>query len=486
MRWLLAACFWALHAGSAHAETTEPRAAESAAHQRLLVLTDIEADPDDTQSLIRLLLYSNEIDLEGLVATTSIHQRNRIAPESIRRVIAEYGKVRDNLARHDPTYPKAAALEALVANGQPVYGLAGIGPGKDTAGSARIIAAIEKPDSRPLWVAGWGGPNTLAQALHTLRATRSPQELARLVAKLRVYTISDQDDTGPWIRKNFPDLFYIVSPGGYGAATWTGIGHVVEGLDNTTISNAWLARNIQQGLGPLGAAYPDVAYSMEGDTPTFLGLIPNGLNAPERPDWGGWGGRYELYVPDRDETDPTGFNGGVPIPAETRPIWTNAVDRVTPRVARPHGQASGPGERTFEDFRATIWRWRDDFQNDFAARMAWTVRPVAEANHPPIVRLAHADRLTVRSGDTVPLSALGSHDPDGDSLSYSWLQYMEAGTYREPITLWGAENLFARGFIAPKVDTPKEVHFILRVTDKGEPPLTRYRRVVVQILPRTP
>ena len=66
---------------------------------------------------------------------------------------------------------------------------------------------------------------------------------------------------------------------------------------------------------------------MEGGTPSFLGLIPNGLNVPERPDWGGWGGRYELYTPRHEDTDPTGFNGGVPVEPETRPIWTNAVDR---------------------------------------------------------------------------------------------------------------------------------------------------------------
>ena len=43
--------------------------------QRLIVLTDIEADPDDSQSLVRLLLYANQIDIEGIVATTSTHQK---------------------------------------------------------------------------------------------------------------------------------------------------------------------------------------------------------------------------------------------------------------------------------------------------------------------------------------------------------------------------------------------------------------------------
>ena len=451
---------------------------------RLFVLTDIEADPDDTQSLIRLLLYSNEIDLEGLVATTSVHQKNRTAPESIGRVIAEYAKVRANLVLHDGAYPSAAALRSLIASGQPVYGMAGVGTGKDTDGSRRLIAALSKPDKRPLWVSVWGGPNTLAQALHTIKATRSPSEAKRLIAKLRVYTISDQDDSGTWIRKEFPELFYIVSPGGYGAGTWTGINQAADGIDNSTVSNAWLAQNIQQGHGPLGAAYPDVGYGMEGDTPSFLGLVPNGLNVPERPDWGGWGGRYTLRVPDLASMDPKGFTGGVPILPETRPIWTNAVDKVTPYIAKPHFRAIGPGDKSYTGYRETIWRWRDDFQNDFAARMAWTTRKPADANHPPVVRLAHPDRLTVKSGEPVVLSALGTTDPDGDSLSYWWFQYPEAGTLASPITLAWAENLYATGFTAPAVQRPEQVHFILRVTDKGTPALSRYRRVIVTIQPR--
>ena len=259
---------------------------------------------------------------------------------------------------------------------------------------------------------------------------------------------------------------------------------MVEGIDNTTISNDWLSKNIQQGHGPLGSAYPDVAYGLEGDTPTFLGLIANGLNTPEHPNWGGWGGRYTLRLPERSTLDPNGFTGGVPIPEETRPIWTNAVDTITPRVAKPYGQATGPGERSFTGFREILWRWRDDFQNDFAARMDWAVRDPANANHPPVVRLAHPDKLKARSGDAVPLSALGTFDPDGDSLSYRWFQYPEAGTYTDEISMWGAENLYARGFTAPDVDRPLEAHFVVRVTDKGTPALSRYQRVVVTILPK--
>ena len=450
---------------------------------RVFVLTDIEADPDDTQSLVRLFLYSNVLDIEGLVATTSVHQKGRVAPESILRVIDAYGKVRANLERHEPGFPSADALRSRVRAGQPGYGLAAVGLGKDTEGSDLLARAAEKDDPRPLWVCVWGGPNTLAQALHALSDRRPAHRVEEVVRRLRVYTISDQDDSAHWIRERYPDLFYVVSPGGYGAATWTGINAVIEGIDNATISNAWLAEHIQQGHGPLGSCYPDVAYGMEGDTPTFLGLIPNGLNEPERPDWGGWGGRYELRIPPLETTDPKGFNGGVPVPPETRPIWTNAVDAFSPRVQRAYGQATGPVEKTYRDFRATLWRWRDEFQNDFAARMDWTEKPRAEANHPPVVRLAHPDRIAARSGEPVVLDASPSHDPDGDSLSFWWFHYPEAGSYRGEIPLWGAENLWRRGFVAPKVEKPETAHFIVRVTDKGAPPLTRYARVVVTILP---
>ncbi|HVZ63629.1 MAG TPA: nucleoside hydrolase-like domain-containing protein [Lacunisphaera sp.] len=451
---------------------------------RLVVLTDIENEPDDTESMVRLLLYSNVIDLQGLVATTSTHLRDRIAPESIRHVIDAYAKVRDNLLRHEPGFPTAATLQSLVKSGQAEYGLAAVGAGKDSEGSDWIIHVLDEPDDRPLWVSVWGGPNTLAQALFKLRATRSAGELNRLVAKLRVYTISDQDDTGPWLRKNFPDLFYIVSPGGYGAATWGGMNQAVPGLDNTTISNRWLADHIQQGHGPLGAVYPDVAYGMEGDSPSWLALIPNGLSVPEHPEWGGWGGRYELRVPALEEMDPKGFTGGVPIEPETRPIWTNTVDEVTPPVSGEHGRAMRAGDKAFKDFRATVWRWRDDFQNDFAARMAWTTQPRAAANHPPVPVLAPGETFTVKSGEHFALDAHGSSDPDGDSISYWWFQYPEAGTYRGQIPIQGAANTIRVNLVAPIVDQPATAHFILRVTDKGSPSLTRYRRVIVTIVPK--
>jgi hypothetical protein len=449
---------------------------------RLVVLTDIEADPDDAQSLVRLLLYANQIDIEGLIATTSTHQRNRVAPETIHRIIDAYGAVQPNLVKHEKGYPGADELHQIVKQGLPVYGMEGVGEGHDSEGSEWIIRMLKKDDSRPLWISVWGGPNTLAQALWKIRASTSAEEADRLISKLRVYTISDQDTSAPWMREQFPDLFYIVTPGSYGAGTWSAIARPFEGANNEVISNDWLADNIQQGHGPLGLEYPDVAYGMEGDTPAYLSLIPNGLNTPEHPDVGGWGGRYELYTPDLSDRGPA---SGVPLTPETRSIWTNAEDTFRPRHDSEFGRAIRPDSVAYTSNHVTLWRWREDFQNDFAARMDWTVMDYEAANHPPVAKIAHDDTLTVRSGEIFGLNAEGTYDPDDDSVSYWWFHYPEAGTYQETVSFSPySENLYDVHTIeAPQVDEPQILHFILKVTDKGSPPLSRYQRVVVNVLP---
>jgi hypothetical protein len=247
---------------------------------RVIILTDVENEPDDTESLVRLLLYSNVLDIKGIIATTSVHMKREVHPESVGRVIQAFGMVQDNLSKHEPGFPEADSLLRIVKQGLPEYGMEGVGKGKDSQGSDWIIKILDEKDTRSLWICVWGGPNTLAQALYKIRQTRSEPEAAKMIEKLRVYTISDQDDSGIWMRKNFPNLFYIVSPGGYGSSTWTAINSATPGLNNETISNKWIAQNVQQNHGPLGAVYPDVAYGMEGDTPSFLALIPNGLNNP--------------------------------------------------------------------------------------------------------------------------------------------------------------------------------------------------------------
>lgn len=440
---------------------------------RVFVLTDISNEPDDEQSLVRFLVYSNEYEVEGLVATTSTWLRSGTREDLIRKQIDAYSHVRDNLLVHAEGYPTAEHLRAVTLTGQPAFGMQAVGEGKSSAGSQHLIAAADKADGRPLWVSVWGGANTLAQALFDVRSSRTPSELKAFIARLRVYTISDQDDAGPWIRKEFPELLYIATPSQpdeleYWRATWSGISgdrwykngpmHHFELVDNP-----WLEMNIMRNHGALGALYPKVAYIMEGDTPAFLGLVRNGLGWDESPAFGGWGGRYAAYRP----------------AGESRPFWTNN-QKSRDTVIATNG-------RSDTSDAASIWRWREHFQNDFAARMDWCVaerREQANHNPHPVLNGDKSKRvltLSALGGTEISLSAIGTLDPDANDVELQWWIYNEVGTL-SGATLSSTDGMETRVKL-PRVDQPQTLHVILEARDNGSPPLFAYRRTVIEVNP---
>ncbi len=461
---------------------------------RMIVISDIGNEPDDQMSLVRLLLYSNELDIEGLIATTSTWQKTATHPETMRKLVEAYGQVRPNLSLNAKRWPEAAELMSRVYQGQTAYGLAATGEGKSTEGSRAIVRALEqgmeREDTRPLWICLWGGANTLAQALIDLRAGHTAEETAKLVAQLRVSAISDQDDAGPWIRREFPALFWVGMPstptsGEYAYATWTGISGDAyyrngDGADFTTVTNEWLEANIRKG--PLGKLYPRFMFIMEGDTPSYLGLIDNGLNAYRRPDWGGWGGRYVYRQPY----------------GETHPIWTQGGDEFA-RVTSQDTVVGVDGREHVSD-QATIWRWREAFQNDFAARMGWTMGDFAHSAHEPVAVVNDKAgtaplEMDVTVGQSVTLDASGSSDPDGRGLHFHWFHYAEAGSADgnlAAVTLTGAEtarvtvraDAVCRPVWLPGLMPCKgagTAHIVLAVTNEGTPRLTSYRRVILRV-----
>ena len=503
-------------APSPAAEDVPPAAARVdafVARPRIIVLTDIANEPDDQMSLVRFLVYSNEFDVEGLVATTSTWMRNKVRPDVILTVLDAYEQVQPNLLKHASGFPTAASLRRRVASGQPGYGMAAVGPGKTSGGAELIVNAARSDDPRPLWVLGWGGANTLAQALVEARAAMTPRELEALVAKLRVYTISDQDDAGPWIRREFPALHYVAIPSTpdgqqYYLATWTGISgdrfyRNAPGADFATFTDEWITANVRS-KGPLGKHYPYPCCIHEGDTPSFLGLIDNGLASAMSPAFGGWGGRYVWRQPS----------------GETRPLWTQGGDSYPGRDSSRDTVAGADG-KTYTSDQATIWRWRRAFQNDFAARMDWTVKAVSEANHNPQVVVngrAGTEPLVMDAQVGVPLTldAEGTRDPDGQAVTYDWFFYPEAGSgipgqpvfaprprpAATPTAAAGEGGIAAAPVGGPPeaparvvvdnatrsraVVTPKVAgiaHVVLAVEDKGSPSLTSYRRVILNIKP---
>jgi hypothetical protein len=113
------------------------------------------------------------------------------------------------------------------------------------------------------------------------------------------------------------------------------------------------------------------------------------------------------------------------------------------------------------------------------------MKSYAEANHPPVPVLKHPDRFSVKSGSSFYLDARGSYDPDGDSLTYWWFNYSEAGSLpAQEVKIHSAENMVRVHVVAPEVKQSEELHFILKVTDRGLPPLTRYKRVIITVMPK--
>ncbi|KAG7053032.1 major facilitator superfamily transporter [Colletotrichum scovillei] len=381
---------------------------QSVIKPRVFIFSDILNEPDDSMSLIRLLLYSNHLDIRGLCATTSTFLRNETHPEEMTRILQVYGTVVGNLNHHVSQtfqYSSSDVLLPLVSSGPKVYGMEALNTSL-SEGAKQLIEKLQE-SSEPLYVSLWGGAGTLAQALKQIETDQSSEDAARLRSRLRVYAISDQDGTGSWIQARWPDILYITSINGFNefeGATWVGINTDDNGFANTTkIKNAWADENIR--VGPLGSIYPQILYGMEGDSPSFLWLISNGLSVPDMPNLGSWGGRYTRV----SEVD--GFNW-----------YGNAPDSV-----------SLPSGSLYRSSQATVWRWRDAMQDDFAARMQWTLNnSVSAVAHPPQLSIngstgTEVVRFDLSLNGSIILDAASTCDADhpGETsqLDFEWFGY---------------------------------------------------------------
>lgn len=479
------------------------------AKQRLFVLSDVLNEPDDTETFVRCLVYNNEFEIEGLCVNTSDWLRTQTFRENFVKIINTYGEVLPNLELHDDGWHEPDYLRSVCKSGIGVWGNNGVGRDEYDSDASNLLEQVMlKDDDRPLWVTMWGGGNSFAQALWSIK-THHADKLDEVVSKLRCYGISDQDNSEYSMRQDYPGLFFIITPGSphvwmewncagncYNFATWSGISgdegcHCVwtGRAPSNIVRNAWLATHITNNHGSLGAEYPPLACLMEGDTPTILHLFPFGLGEPDCPDWGGWGGRYELYIPEQHLWD---------YGAESRAIWTNADDRVL-----------GMDGNYYTDNHATIWRWRLAYQYDFVARMDWCVKTYAQANHPPQADSLEPVKIIMSPGDNVTLSAADFEDPDGDQLHFNWFHYKEAGG-NQHMAMGGIDDIPAYDgditisspsaqeitVTAPTPTTVSEAHIILEVTDNskgfgwdsqwngtGSPPMYRYRRYILTLVP---
>lgn len=435
---------------------------------RLVVMTDIgdpNVEPDDMESSIRLLCYADQIEVEAIMTSVGwncdpypeewakyLYQvvdaytidiknlMNRSAQKRFLSLDKENGKQKIGY------WPSAEYIRSRCMSGSHRAGIGVIGKDNDSEGSEFLIRLADEDDDRPIYVAAWGGANTLAQAIWKVKNTRSEAELKKFLHKFRVYTITDQDmqysmrmnrafSSHQWMRREFKnDLQFIWDEG-----TWTTQNSV--GVEN------WKKTQLMiQGHGNLGKAYPNYKWGVEGDTPSFLYIMPNGLADPEDPTQAGWGGCHEIGL----------------CPDSLTYAWTSC-----------HQPLLGKTENYKKQF------YHDEL-NDFAARIEWAEK--GKGNHNPIVIVNGSKSfkpltINVKAGEKITLNASKSKDVDGDELTFKWWNQPEASSLK--MTVEGSAPSITLQI--PNNSQGKTLHIICEVHDNGPFHLVAYKRVIVKI-----
>ena len=435
---------------------------------RLVVITDIapaDVEPDDMESMVRLMAYADRFEIEGLITSVGWNCDPYPAEwaEYLKRVIDAYRKDVPNLMKRSGQkkfksiikehrqqklgyWPSPEYMEYRFARGSVHGGIKSIGKDNNTAGSNLLIRLADSKDPRPIYVAAWGGANTLAQAIWNVKETRGEEEAKKLARKFRLFTITDQDmqysmrmnraySSHMWLRREYQDdLQFIWDEGAWQEQCELGKRH-------------WAKHQQQiQGKGALGKEYPDYKWGVEGDTPSFLYVMPNGLNDPEAPRQTSWAGYHERGICADSLTT----------------AWTSWQEPL---------RSISVGYKQ---------RFYPDELNDFCARMQWADEGRGNYNPEVIVNRQkglHPIRIKAKAGQTVRLNASKSFDPDGDKLSFNWWQQPEIGTTK--VTIDQASQSVAN--VRIPADATGEIHIVCEVHDDGPFRLVAYRRVIITI-----
>ena len=437
---------------------------------RLVVLTDIgpaDVEPDDNESAVRLLSYADRFEIEALVTTIgwNCDPYPEEWAEYLRRVVDAYETdVQNLMKRSEQTdfmdeaseqgaqelgyWPSADYLRSRTVMGSTRAGIGVIGEGNDSAGSELLIRLADEDDPRPIWVCSWGGANTLSQAVWRVQQERSPEELKAFLRKFRLYTITDQDmvygmrmdraySSHQWLRREFSEDLMLV----WDESAWLNQNALgVAGWDSYA--------ELIQGKGAMGQVYPHYLWGVEGDTPSFLNVMPNGLNDPEHPEQIGWGGCHLFGISPDGETN----------------AWTN--------WQQPLKDISNRYEHHF---------YPDEF-NDFAARMQWADE--GRGNHNPVVLIdgtagLQPIEIRAKAGSKLSFDASSSYDPDGDLLRFDWWfqEFPDGGT----LPAIDSQQASKVSFIVPDDAAGTELHLVCEVHDDGAFTLPAYRRVIISV-----
>lgn len=481
---------------------------EDTHHPRTVITTDGEVD--DYDSFIRLLLYSNDMDIQAIVYSASqwhwagdgkgtpFLPENRWegpregmsgpqfdAPKPSHRwigmdwvpgIIDAYAECYDNLKKHDARYPSPDYLHSIVKVGNiRVEG----DMAEPTEGSDYIKDLLLDDVTGPLYLQIWGGTNTVARALLSIeqqyKGTPEWERIYRKVSdKAVLYIIQDQDGTYlNYVQPNWPEIRTI-----YNGMQFIGFAYIWKRVTpqpfQEVFRGEWFRENIVEGKGPLGALYlgAGIPYPFEdpedhyGD-PEMVKRMP--------------GSDFNDFISEGDSPSYFYLFDFLGLRSLEHPEWGGIGGRFyqsRPRFWKDTGDFN-PYTGEVDLFYPQM-RWAQVLQNDFAARTDWCVKEYADANHMPCVSVKGALDITAKAGEKVVLKA-SAKDPDGDKVTLSWWQYREAGTSDAVLHIKGA-NTASASFTVPVDAAPGSTfHIILQGTDNGIPALTHFQRIIVTI-----
>jgi hypothetical protein len=497
MTFFVLAC---LCAGNASAQTAGERV-----RPRTIVTTDPELD--DSNSLVRLLLYSADIQIEGLIyASSRFHwkgdgrgtvfakpnreyspsEKNRCPCTSWRwkpgeRYIDEavdiYAQAYSNLKVHDPNYPAPELLRSKIREGNVEFEGE---MSKDTPGSDLIKRVLLDDQGGPVYLQAWGGQSTIARALQSIKLQYSgspewPRIVEKVSKKAVIQAFGDQDETNAsYIKPEWPGIEYrqmATTTWGYGAR------RVVRPEFAQYLTSAWTREHVSS-VGPFGRFYRvwrDGKQMAPGDLFDYFGLD---LPVEELRARG-----YQVWTPPQEK--------GAWISEGDSSTFMNLIDNgLRANEDASFGGWGGRGAPDRDETGASprdyaTARWFGLAQLDFAARLKWSVTPTfAGANHAPTVSVTSGLDVAAAPGSEVRLVA-AAKDPDGNAVSITWWQYADADTYPGAVT-FTSNNTLATTLRVPADATPGQtIHAIVQVTDNGSPALTRFRRVVVTVTAST-
>lgn len=243
---------------------------------RVLISTDIGGtDPDDNQSFIHLLMYSDMFDIEGLISSPSY---GKGSVGEMNRMISVYEKDYPKLIKHAPKLMHPDSLRAVCKQG--TYGLAPYcGYKTPTEGSEWIVKVARKKSDRKLWILVWGTLEDVAQALH---------DAPDIEKNIRVYYIGGPNkkwgvNSYAYIAEHHPDLWMIENN-----STYRGL---ITESKNADCYNTGFYNYAMRGSGCMGADFINYYGGIVkmGDTPSLLYMMDGN---PEDPTKECWGGRF--------------------------------------------------------------------------------------------------------------------------------------------------------------------------------------------------